>query len=105
MRRLHAIPRIARMYCSREIELIAKANGQRRTQLRGHIRPAGKTHFLALGGEHEAGTGAAADRRALRRTLLAAEDSADHCAGACTDADLGRVLTLRRGRLTGEWHR
>src|SRR3954468_15914698 len=93
------------MYCSREVELIAKANGQRRTELRGDIRAAGKTHFLALGGEHDPRTGAAADGRALRRTLFAAEQSTDERARTCADADLGRVFALGRGRLTGEWRR
>src|SRR3954447_27054443 len=104
MIRLHMIPRTARTYCFRNTELIANANGQCRTQLRGYIRAARKTHFLALGGEHDASTGAAADRRALRRTLLADKDSTDDRAGECTDADLGGVLTLRRRRLAGERH-
>ena len=59
----------------------AHADCQRSTELTGYIGAWREAHLLALGGNYDAGASAAADRSALRRAVLPAEESTDHGAG------------------------
>ena len=77
---------------------LADADRQRCGEARRHVGTRSEAHFTSLRGQHDTGSGAATDDRALSRAVLPAENSADDrtCAGA--DADLRGVLTLRGRR-------
>ncbi len=77
----------------------------RRRQADREIRARPEPHFLAARGEHHTGARRAADGRALRRTVAAADQTADDRAADRAAADLRGVLLLRRRRLSRDRRR
>src|SRR5690349_1454136 len=73
----------------------ADANGEWRGETSRDVGARPEPHLSSFRRQHDTGSGAAADDRALRRALRAAEEPTDDGASASANADLRGVLALR----------